>query len=496
MKVILMSMPDAVSIIMHESAFHLPNHGIAMVGGNIDPEHDVYLIDLIRKRRSIKKYLTKVIGRIQPDLVGLSAMAWQYDTCVKIAHLLKELLPTVKIVIGGYHATLMFEEIAKSPEARWIDFMVRGEGEEVCRRLVNALDGQDELAEIPGLSYKKAGRFIHNERSGNLDLAKLKPPIRDKRRLTWGYHMINSKIEMLETSRGCTRACNFCSMRHMYGRTYRTYPIEQVLQNLDTIYFEKKTKWVFVTDDNFVLDTVRVMELCDAIIARGYKGLKMVVQADCITMAKNEEMVAKMAKAGFRSVFLGIENVSKKNLNTAGKGDIVTASKKAVANCHKYGMMVMGGLIFGFPDDDEDSIRENFEFFKTVGADGIYPQLLTPYPKTAMRQNLIEQGLVTNRKNYKKYNGVWANVRTRHLDSDQLLYQFWYQRQVVLGFWDPQEEVRSMGRFWTGIWRFIFRPFLKIHYKRVLEKYGWEGRFQREVQRWENMNRFRDLEPY
>ena len=151
MKVILISMPDVVPIIMHETAFHIPNHGIASVGGNIDERHEVYLIDLIRKRRSIKKYLSKVIGKIKPDLVGLSAMTWQYDTCIKIAHLIKELRPEVRIVIGGYHATLMHEEIAAAKEAQWIDFMIRGEGEEACRRLVNALDGQDDLAEIPSL---------------------------------------------------------------------------------------------------------------------------------------------------------------------------------------------------------------------------------------------------------------------------------------------------------------------------------------------------------
>lgn len=496
MNVILISMPDVVPIIIHQAAFHLPNHGIASVGGNIDEEHDVYLVDLIRKRRSIKKYLTTVIGKIKPDLAGLSAMAWQYDTCVRIAHLIKELRPEVKIVIGGYHATLMHEDIAASDEVKWIDFMVRGEGEEVCRRLVNALDGRDDLAEIPSLSYKKDGKFIHNPRGENLDLGKLKLPIRDKRRLTWGYHIIYSKVELIETSRGCTRACNFCSMKHMYGRTFRTYPISRVLDDLDDIYYKRKVRCVFITDDNMVLNPSRVIELCDAIIARNYIGFNLVVQADCISMAKNEEMVAKMARAGFRSVFLGIENGSKKNLRAAGKGDIVTASKKAIENCHKYGIMVIGGLIFGFSEDDEESIRENYEFFKSIKADAAYCQILTPYPKTGIREHLLAAGQVTNKTDYKKYNGLWANIRTKYLDSEQLQYQFWYQRQVVLGWWNPPAEARSQGRVWTSIWRFMFKPFLKIHYRRTMKKYGWDGRYRREVERWGNMNRFKDLEKY
>ena len=113
-----------------------------------------------------------------------------------------------------------------------------------------------------------------------------------------------------------------------------------------------------------------------------------------------------------------------------------------------------------------------------------------------MRKQLMEENLVTNKTDYKKYNGLWANVRTRYLDSDQLQYQFWYQRQVVLGWWNPPAQARSQGWLWTSIWRFMFKPFLKVHYRRVMKKHGWEGRYRREVQRWERMNSFSDLEGY
>ena len=77
---------------------------------------------------------------------------------------------------------------------------------------------------------------------------------------------MNSKVEVMETSRGCTRTCNYCSMRHMYGRTFRTFPIERVLADLDDIYYNRKSHWAFVADDNLVLDPERVIEICDAII--------------------------------------------------------------------------------------------------------------------------------------------------------------------------------------------------------------------------------------
>jgi radical SAM superfamily enzyme YgiQ (UPF0313 family) len=496
MKIILMSMPDVAPLIIHETAIHMPSHGIACVGGHIDEQHNVYIVDLIRKRRQLKKYITKILLKIRPELVGLSAMAWQYDTCIKLIKLIKSVLPEVKIAIGGYHATLMNEEIAASSEGQMIDFLIRGEGEETCRRLINALEGNDRLEDIPSLTYKNESQFVHNPRGETLDLSKLKLPIRDKRRLTWGYHILYNKIELLETSRGCTRGCNFCSMRHMYGRSFRTYPIERVLADLDDIYYKRKTHWVFIVDDNMVLNPKRVIALCDAIIARNYKKLKLVVQADCISMAQNEDMVSKMAQAGFKSVFLGIENASKKNLESAGKGNIVNASRKAVEICHKYDIMVIGGLIFGFPEDDEESIIENYQFLKTIDADGSYCQILTPYPKTGMRQNLIDEGLVTNKYDYKKYSGLWANVKTRYLDSDQLQYLFWYHRQVTLGWWNPSHRARSQGKIWTGIWLYAFKPVLKFFIDRTLARVGWEGRYQKELKRLSNMNYFHDLEQY
>ena len=494
MKIVLISMPDVAPVIMHESAFHMPNLGLASIAASVDKENEVFIIDLILKRRQIRRYLTRRLLKIQPDLVGLSSMTWQYATCVKLIKLIKTLLPRTKVVVGGYHATLMYEEISAGPEARWIDFLIRGEGEEAFKRLVRALEGKDRLEDIPSLSYKKDGEFVHNPKGESLDLTRLKLPIRDKRRLTWGYHIMNRKAEVLETSRGCTRNCNFCSIRHMYGRSFRPFPVERVVADVDDIYFKRKARWIFLSDDNFVLDPKRVISLCDAIIAREYRNLYFTVQADCVTMAGNEEMVKKMALAGFTSVFLGMENASKKNLRAARKGDILDASRKAVNLCHKYGIMVVGGMIFGFPDDGETEIIENYRFLKSTGADTAYCQILTPYPKTEIRQLLLDAGLVTNALDYTRYNGMWANVKTRQLDADTLQYLFWLHNQTALGWWEPSDRIRERGRLWTGIWIYFFKPLMKIVVRRSQKKYGWRGRFQREMKHLGTVNHFKDLE--
>jgi len=488
-------MPDVAPLVIHQEAVHFPSLGIASIAGNIHERHQVRLIDLIRKRRSLRSYLTQQLSGFKPDIVGLSAMSWQWDTCCRIIRMIKSILPGARIAVGGYHATLMTQEITKAPGNELIDFIVQGEGETAFYRLVEALDGHDTFQDIPSLTYRDETGFVTNPMGELQDLSQLKRPIRDKRRLTWGYHAMNLKAEVLETSRGCTRSCNFCSMKHMYGRTFRTFPISRVISDLDDIYYNKKTRLAFIVDDNLVLDTDRVMRLCDAIIERRYRNLKLVVQADSLTMATNEDMIQKMAQAGFKTVFLGIENVSKTNLAVAGKGNIVEYSKKAVALCQKYGIMVIGGLIFGFPDDDETAIIENYRFLKTINADAAYCQILTPYPKTGMREQLINQGLVTNAHDLKKYNGLWANVKTRHLSAEKLQYLFWYHRQTVLGWWDPSGRAKGIGKLWTGIWTYIFKPVMKKQHAWTLRKKGWEGIYKDVLKDQEKMNAFDDLKP-
>lgn len=496
MKVVLISMPDVIPIVIHEMALHMPNHGIACVGGNVDEGHEVYLIDLVRRRRSIAAYLTKTLKRIHPDLIGLSAMTWQFPTCLAVIRLIKGILPHVKIAAGGYHATLMSREIAASPESDAVDFIIRGEGEETFRRLVNAMAGTDQLEAIPSLSYKQAGVWIHNEAGALCDLSRLKPPIRDQRRLTGGYHFMYSRVEVMETSRGCTRNCNFCSISHMYGRSYRTYPVERILADLDDIYFNRKTKLIFIADDNMVLNPKWVMNVCDAIIRRKYRNLRLIVQADCVSVAQNEAMVAKMAEAGFRGLFLGIENVSSHNLRTMEKADVVEEAKRAVENCHRHGIMVIGGLIFGLPDDDEEAIRKNYQFLNDLEADAAYCQMLTPYPKTKLRESLIGDGLVTNHDHYERYNGFWANVKTRHLESGPLQYAFWYYRQTALGWWKPSAFAQRQGKLWIFFWTHMVKPVMKYFADSQTRKIGWEGQYQRYLDRLEMMNRFPDLERF
>jgi hypothetical protein len=79
------------------------------------------------------------------------------------------------------------------------------------------------------------------------------------------------------------------------------------------------------------------------------------------------------------------------------------------------------------------------------------------------------------------------------MDTDTLQYLVWYHRQVTMGWWEPSPRVREQGRLWTGIWLYVFKPFLKVVLGRKLKTHGWTGRYELDMARQRNVNRFQDL---
>jgi hypothetical protein len=137
---------------------------------------------------------------------------------------------------------------------------------------------------------------------------------------------------------------------------------------------------------------------------------------------------------------------------------------------------------------------ENYRFLKSTGTDTAYCQILTPYPKTGIRRQLLDQGLVTNIYDYSRYNGMWANIRTHKLSTDELQYLFWYHNERIMGWWTPSEHVQAQGRLWTSIWLYAFKPLLKVLLARQQKKLGWQGRFDKAIKARAKINRLSDLD--
>jgi len=453
------------SIAKFDVATKVPNLGLISIAGTVDSSIcDVKVADLVLVKQKAEEYVRKFLQIHQPNLVGLSCMSFQYSTAIKLAKLVKEYDKNILTVFGGYHPTLMYDEIARASDSEYVDFIIRGECEITFNELVHAINSDLGYDNIAGLSYKVNGSFFHNPPRELIDLNTLQLPRRDVRLLKKGFHGFGVPLDTIETSRGCTHNCKFCSIRRMYGRNFRQYKIDRILQDIRNVR-AYGAKSVGMADDNITLDVKRFEEICEAIIDARLNDMHYSVQASTRGIASNEKLAQKMGDAGVQLVFLGIESVTQANLNFLGKSYAVEHDTvKAVQYLKDNGIIIAGGFIVGNPDDDEEVLWDTFRLSRKLSIDMPIFFILTPHAKTAIREELLAEGLVTNPDDFSRYHGFAANIKTKHLTTQQLndivlqMYEAYYSNAHYLKF----SRIRKLypGHFWKTV--FSVMPFAAL----------------------------------
>jgi radical SAM superfamily enzyme YgiQ (UPF0313 family) len=407
-------MPDAAN--NFHRIIKVPNLGLCSIAAHLK-HHEVKIADLVLVHKNIRLWLKDFISEFQPEVIGISSMSFQYQSALTVMSICRECAPVAKIVLGGYHATLSYSELTSTDQPPF-DYLIRGEGEHAFVALVEALSGKREFAGVPGLSWKRDGSFVHNPTGELLDTHLLPLPDRSVRVLN-GFTYFDRKLDCIETSRGCTMPCTFCSITGMYGASFRCYAIERVIADLKELR-RHGTETVLLVDDNITLDATRFRRLAEAITEHKLDCMEYLVQASVAGIVADPELIPALARANFAMVFLGIESVLPKNLKLFQKGDIREKTEQAVGLLREHGIGVMGGFIIGNPDDDREDIREVFRASRRLRIDLPYVQCVTPYPGTRIRKELLDAGLVTNPDDLSRYTGFMCNVRTRHLTVGQL----------------------------------------------------------------------------
>jgi radical SAM superfamily enzyme YgiQ (UPF0313 family) len=430
MNVLLFSMPDSFE---HTPplAMRMPNGALASIAGNVDPHHRVAVADLVLVQSSVPQTVERLVRELQPDVVGLSVMTFQRHTARKVIALVRALRPQTAIVVGGYDPSLA-SHLYEAPDFD-IDVIVRGEGDATFRDLLRALESGGDLHGIAGLSFRDGGTFVRNPARPVSHLGEdVRPPNRAARVLT-GYTLLGRPIDIVETSRGCTYDCSFCSIIEMRGRNFHTWSFDRVIADIADAK-SRGARAVFLVDDNITLNVGRFKGLCQAIIDAGHDDIDYVVQGMTSAFASSgDELASLMSRAGFRYVFLGIENVldedlaflkaKAKNVQREGGRSVGSATLTAVDLLHRHGMLVVGGLIVGSPDDTEASIDANLEFAKKY-VDWPYIQHPTPYPGTPMTRDFVERGLIVNDR-VDEYDGTTAVTRSTGLSAEDIEFMRW-----------------------------------------------------------------------
>ena len=488
MKALLVQCP-ATSPWVPRRQWEPPSVALATIAAQID-NHDVKVLDLAPARKRAIPILMKTLQDERPDVVGFSGMAFQYDCNLGMSYLTKQFDPRIKTVLGGYHATLSYDTIEGSPGADYWDFIVRGEGDFSFGELLDSLDAQGRgLDNVLGVSYKTENRqFHHNAPRPLEDVAKIKLPARDKR-IIKNFHMYFRRADVIETSRGCLYHCNFCSIHQMYGSSIRQYPLERVLADIEDAY-SRGARHIFCTDDNITQNMERFEQLIDGVISLKLKNLHFTTQATVLGFSQHPQVIKKLPKAGFVSIFLGIENASTKNLRAMKKPNNLALIKKAIAELQKEKIVVIAGLINGLPDDDPESMRENYRFIKEQGVSSIMDQIMTPYPKTPLRDNMLRDGQIQNLSDFRWYDGYFSNVRTANLSPEELSFVRWKIRREIIGMWWPTKGDWKFFKGYTYVWAFGLRHIIWLNERMLELLFGIEGRYKLQMRHFMQLNDF------
>lgn len=361
------------------------------------------------------------------DYVGISTIT---PTAVRAYELADEIRAKGKIVImGGSHVSFMPEEALEH-----CDYVIRKEGEYSLPKLLHALENNEPLDSIPGLSYKKDGKVINNE-CGEYErnLNKFLSP---------DYSLIvgwknKGKVVSIATSRGCPYNCEFCSVVPMFGREMRFYSIERVIEEIKTL--APTRRHIFFADDNFTANKERAKQLLRRILIEKIKfQWSAQVRTDA---AKDEELISLMKQAGCYTVFIGFESVDPKTLKEYNKKQSLEDMEIAARIFKKYKINIHGMFVFG-GNTTTEIIDSTEKFVKDNKITTVQFMVETPLPGTPTYDKRKQKGEIFS-YDWRLYDAHHAVFQPEKMNPQEL------QTKVL----------EAMGRFYG--WGFILKHIVK-----------------------------------
>jgi len=217
-------------------------------------------------------------------------------------------------------------------------------------------------------------------------------------------------------ARGCPFTCNFCSVIKIAGRQIRSQSIETTMATLRGAR-ASGVRLVMFTSDNFN----KYSDAPDLLRQMIEEKLDIPFFVQCDTqVAKQEDFVELLGRAGCFEMFVGVESFNRQTLLAAHKaqnhpstyGDIVKL-------CRKNGIISHFSNILGFPEDTEEGVREHMRVLDAVDPDVGSFYILCPIPGTEQYGEFLDAGLITER-NLDRFDGTMPTWRHPHLSPDTL----------------------------------------------------------------------------
>jgi len=328
------------------------------------------------------------IRAADPKWVGMTVMTATSVPAHKIARLVKEVVPSAMVVMGGVHAeALPLESLSDSA----VEYVVRGDGEETFYKMITGHDP----TKMNGVSWRDGDTVVNNPPvEVNMDLDAYPMPAYHMVPMHMYYPTIGAyrrlpAINMLMT-RGCPGKCTFCNSANT---TLRSRSAERVVEEIEHLRDTFGIREIQFYDDTFTVNRKNVMRFCELMIERKVDvSWCAFIRADCF----NEELAAAMKKAGCHQVLIGVESGDDEILKNIRKTIHRDRTKQSIAIARKYGIESRCAFIFGNMGDTLETMQRTLDYSIELDPDlGLY-NISTPYPGTQLFQWAKDNGyLVT-----------------------------------------------------------------------------------------------------
>lgn len=303
---------------------------------------------------------------------------------------MKEVNPNIPTIIGGAHATA---DAVNAINEKSVDFVVSGEGEKVIVPLLEAISKKRPLDDVPNISYiDPKGKKIVKSVTVYSDVNSLPFPDRDlfpmeKYFLAGERHggklSEGVRSASILTSRGCPFSCNFCSAYDVFGKKLRIRTAESVIDEIDELISVYKVNDIYLTDDQFLADGKRVVEILDRIISRNY-GISMDAPNGLSPWLLTDEIMKRMKQAGFWRVNFAIESGNEWVLkNIINKPVKLGKLPELVLLAKKYGLAVGAFLVVGNVAENAiesfEQMKDSFTLMRKLGIRRPIVSYLSPH---------------------------------------------------------------------------------------------------------------------
>jgi radical SAM superfamily enzyme YgiQ (UPF0313 family) len=202
----------------------------------------------------------------------------------------------------------------------------------------------------------------------------------------------------VQYSRGCPFHCDFCNVTALFGHAPRTKTLQQLQKELNAIYTAGWRGGVFFVDDNFISNSRKLKEeiLPGLISWMEEKKYPFTFTTEAsINLVDDEQLMRLMVKAGFDTVFVGIESVSDSSLTECNKVQNRNRNMiECVRKMQRFGLQVQGGFIVGFDSDDPSVFKKMVAFIQESGIVEAMVGLLNAPKGTKLYDRLLKEGRI------------------------------------------------------------------------------------------------------